>query len=225
VVVLAETRILSGAAALVVATEPIFVVVLSRKRPSPPELAGMALSTVGLLLLVGVPGAPAADPLGLALVLLGCVGWALASVWVPRADLPRSPPLAAGLEMLAGGAALLLAGLAHGERFDASRASGHSLLAMAYLVFAGSIVAFSAYQVLARSAAPALVATYAYINPVVAVLAGILLGGEPASLGLGLASAAIVGGVVLITAGPALLRRRPPGPSGSPIPSANADAP
>lgn len=207
-VVVAETRITSGVAALLIATEPIFIVALSGQRPAPLQLAGMALASLGVLLIVGVPAAVGSAPWAAGLVLLGCLGWALASIRVRTADLPRSPQLAAGMEMLAGGAALLAGGLLRGERLHLASLEASGLLALAYLIVFGSLVAFSAYQALARSASPALTATYAYVNPIVAVAAGIVFLGEPATSSLALAAAAIVLGVVLITAAPMLERRR-----------------
>jgi drug/metabolite transporter (DMT)-like permease len=207
-VVVAETRITSGVAALLIATEPIFIVAFSGQRPAPLQLVGMALASLGVLLIVGVPASVGSAPWAAGIVLVGCLGWAAASLRVRTADLPRSPQLAAGLEMLAGSAALLFGGLLRGEQLHLASATPDALLAFAYLVVFGSLVAFSAYQALARTAPPALTATYAYVNPIVAVAAGILLLGEPATPTLALAAAAIVVGVVLITASPMLGRKR-----------------
>ncbi len=211
-VVVAETRITSGVAALLIATEPIFIVALSRQRPAPLQLVGMVLASLGVVLILGVPSTVGSAPWAAGLVLLGCIGWAVASLRVRTADLPRSPQLASGLEMLAGGVALMLGGLLRGERLHLASAAPEGLMALAYLIVFGSLVAFNAYQTLARAAPPALTATYAYINPLVAVAAGILVLGEPATTSLALAAAAIVVGVVLITGSPMLSRRRRPSP-------------
>jgi len=131
------------------------------------------------------------------------MSWAAGTLYARNAPLPSQPGLASGMEMLAGGVLLGVAGLAAGEggAVHLSRVSTESLLAVAYLVVVGSIVAFSCFQWLLRNAPTSTVATYAYVNPVVAVLLGAAFLGEPLTLRTLGAGAAIVASVVLIVGG------------------------
>ncbi len=210
-VVWAEQRLTSGLAALLVAVEPLFIVLLQatlpqeRRRPSPQALVGVALGVAGVVLLVGPAdlGGERADLGGAAAVLFAAFAWALGSL-LSRHQVPPSSPLqATALQMLAGG--VLLGGFsgAVGEwaRFTPGLVSAKSVAAVAYLVVFGSLVAFTAYIWLLRAASPALVSTYAFVNPVVAVFLGWLLASEPVSSRTLVAAAVIVGAVVLITRG------------------------
>jgi drug/metabolite transporter (DMT)-like permease len=223
-VVWAEQRVASGLAALLVATVPLWIVLFSAlgpggRRPGARVLVGVALGLVGMALLVGpgeIAGGPGADPLGAAVLVLASVSWAIGSLYSRRAPLPSSPLVATAMEMLAGGALLVLAGLASGEaaRLDLAAASPRSLLAFGYLVALGSLVGFTAYVWLLRVAAPARVATYAYVNPVVAVLLGWALAGEPLTPRILVAAAVIVAAVVAITtAGTEAQRPQAPAPA------------
>jgi drug/metabolite transporter (DMT)-like permease len=126
--------------------------------------------------------------------------WSIGSLYAARADLPRSARQATGLEMLFGGVGLLVAGLLTGEfaRLDLGAASPLSWAALAYLVVFGSLIAFSAYVWLLRVAPASKVATYAYVNPVVALLLGWALAGEELTARTLLAAAVILASVVLI---------------------------
>lgn len=201
-VVFAETRIASGAAALLIATEPLMVAALQRERSGAGQRAGLALGLLGVVTLLGparVLGAGALDPVAVAALLVGSLAWATGSLYGRRADLPPDSFLASSMQMLAGGAALALGGLGRGEaaRFDAGAVSARSAWALTYLVVFGSMLAFSAYGVLVRHVAPAKVATYAYVNPIVAVLLGALFGGERLSGRVLVAGAMVVAAVVL----------------------------
>jgi drug/metabolite transporter (DMT)-like permease len=208
-VVWAQQRVPSGLAALLVATVPLWMVLLDGagrgwRRPATQVLLGVALGLAGVGLLVGpgkFAGAGGADPVGALVLILASLSWATGSLYARRAPLPSSPLLGTAMEMLAGGACLAVAGLVAGEagRLDLVGASAKSLLAVAYLVLFGSLVGFTAYVWLLRVTRPALVATYAYVNPVVAVLLGWAFAGEEISARTLLAAAIIVGGVVLIT--------------------------
>jgi drug/metabolite transporter (DMT)-like permease len=211
VVVWAERTVPSGVAALLVGAEPILVVLLERRWPGWIEAAGMAIATLGIVLLVGAPapGTAGCAP-GALLILAGCVGWALGSLRARTVDLPASPVLTAGMEMLAGGAALGLLAVLNGElrAFAPTAITARALGAFVYLVVLGSIVAFTAFQVLVRSVKPLLAATYAYVNPVVAVVAGVLVGREVLGARVLAAGLAIVFGVSLMTIAPAAARSR-----------------
>ena len=209
-VVWAEQRITSGLAALIVAVEPLFIVLLQatlpqeRKRPSGRALVGVVLGIAGVVLLVdpGV-GGDRVDLAGAGAVLFAAFAWALGSLLSRHFAPPASPLKATALQMLAGGLLLGTAASASREwaRFSPSAVSAKSLLSVVYLVVFGSLVAFTAYVWLLRAASPALVSTYAFVNPVVAVFLGWLLASEPVTARTLVAAAVIVGAVVLITLG------------------------
>jgi drug/metabolite transporter (DMT)-like permease len=211
-VVWAEQRIASGLAALLVAVEPLFIVLLQatlpqeRRRPSARALVGVAFGVAGVLLLVGPSGGLGggrADLRGAAAVLFAAFAWALGSLLSRHLASPASPLQATALQMLAGGVLLGCASGVTGEwaRFSPALVSARSLVAVAYLVVFGSLVAFTAYVWLLRAASPALVSTYAFVNPVVAVFLGWLLAREEVGARTLVAAAVIVGAVVLITLG------------------------
>ena len=206
-VVWAETRVPSGLTALLVAMVPIWMLVLEMhpqlggRRPRAAVVAGIVLGLAGLVVLVA-PGklAGRVDLLGAGVLVLGCLSWAFGSLHSRVAELPKSGFLAAAMEMLCGGALLLLFGLATGQAGQLSVAamSTRSLVALAYLVVFGSLVGFTAYIWLLGATTPARVSTYAYVNPVVAVLLGWSLANEPMTLRTMLAAAVIIGAVVVI---------------------------
>lgn len=208
-VVWAEQRVPSGVTALLVAMVPLWMVLLDwarpgGRRPTLTVVTGLALGLAGLLLLVGpeqVLGGEHVDHAGALMLAFGCLAWSLGSVYSRHAPLPASPQLATAMEMLAGGALLLAAAALRGElpQVELAAVSARSLLAIAYLVVFGSLVAFSAYIWLLRQTTAARVSTYAYVNPVVAMLLGWAFAGEPLAPRTLLAAAVIVGGVVLIT--------------------------
>jgi drug/metabolite transporter (DMT)-like permease len=209
-VVWAEQRIPSGIASLLIATMPLWVVLLdwlrpSGTRPHPLVAAGVVLGFGGLLLLMSRSGTDSAriDMAGAVVLVGGALSWAIGSLYALNADLPRSLLLASGMEMLAGGALLTLGGVASGElgtlRLDA--VSIRSALAFIYLVVFGSIITFSAFRYLVDAVSPSRVSTYAYVNPVVAVLLGWLLAGETISARMLTGAAVIVGAVAMVTAG------------------------
>ena len=205
----AEQRVPSGLAALLVATVPLWMVLLDwwrggGGRPTGRTWAGIAVGFLGLGILVGpaeLLGGGAADPLGAGVLVLASVLWAVGSVYSGRAALPDSPLQATGMEMLAGGAMLAVLGSAAGEwgRLDPGAVSPRSLLALAYLIVFGAGVGFTAYIWLLRHVEVAKVSTYAYVNPVVAVFLGWLLAGEQVTARTLAAAAVIVVAVAFIT--------------------------
>ncbi|HEV7903015.1 MAG TPA: EamA family transporter, partial [Pyrinomonadaceae bacterium] len=202
----------SSLAALLVASEPLWIVLLSwllpgGSRPNGKVWLGLALGFAGVWLLVsaGTTAAGASgggtNILGAVAVLGAGVAWAVGSIYSLRASLPRSPLLSAGMQMLAGGSLLLLVGVLTGEpaRLDFNSVSTRSVLAFLYLTVFGSIVAFTAYSWLLHHVSPARVSTYAYVNPAVAVLLGWALAGETMTASSLVAAGVIVASVALIT--------------------------
>jgi drug/metabolite transporter (DMT)-like permease len=209
-VVWSEQRVPSGAAALLVATVPLWMVLLESlrpggERPSRRVIAGVVLGLMGLALLVGpseLAGGGRLDPLGAVVLLVGTLSWAMGSLFSRHAKLPSSPFMTVALEMLFGGTLLLLLGLFTGEgaRLDLAAVTARSWLSFLYLVTFGALLGFTAYIWLLKVSTPARVSTYAYVNPVVAVLLGWLLGGETISSRMMIAAGIIVVAVAAITA-------------------------
>lgn len=206
-VVWAERLIPSGVVALVVATEPISFVLIEavrrRRMPRGSVLAGLALGATGLIILVGpgeVLGSEGFALPALAVLIAGTFCWAGGSLYSRGSRLPRSPIMATAATLLTGGAGLAFVGLAAGElsRFDPSGVSMRSVLATVYLFVFGSIVGFSAYLWLLRVTTVARVSTYAYVNPIVAVLLGWALAGETLTARVAVAAVVIVGAVAII---------------------------
>lgn len=206
----AEKYIASGLAALLVATEPLWVVVLNwawtRNRPNAKVLFGVLIGLVGVALLVG-GGLNHGNRVstmtfaGAVVVLLSAFAWATGSVYSSRKPIKATTLLAAGMQMLAGGSLLFVFGLVTGDvkRLNFAGMSWLSLGAFGYLFVFGSLVGFTAYSWLLRHVTPARAATYAYVNPVVAVFLGWLLASEPLTSRMLLAAAVIIGSVVVIT--------------------------
>lgn len=196
----AETRIDSGVAALVVAVVPIWIALLEwgvfRRRARLTTVVGLVLGLAGVALLVGPGGS--VDKLGGLVIVLGSLSWAAGSLYAQRAPLPQDHLLTAGMQMLAGGVLLGVAGGFAGEASQVQVPSWDSVAAFAYLTIVGSLVTYTAYGWLLRKASATLVGTYAYVNPIVAVLLGALVLGERLTLSMLLAGGAIVAAVVLI---------------------------
>jgi len=209
-VVWAETRVASGIAALIVATVALWVVIVEwvrpgGRRPTPLVAAGVLLGLVGVGVLVGPQrlGSGGVDPVGAIVLNVAALAWAVGTLLARDARMPKPTLLGAAMQMLSGGAWLVLMGLVSGEaaRFDPSRASAQSLLAVAYLVAFGSLVGYTAYIWLVAHVSPTQASTYSYVNPIVAVLLGWAIAGEPVSSRMLVASAVIVGAVALVTLG------------------------
>ncbi|MER5332670.1 EamA family transporter [Micromonospora sp. NPDC002717] len=208
-VVLAESgppgvAVPSGIAALLVATVPLLVVLLrtvTGDRPRFWTLAGVTLGFVGLVLLVLPTGGADAVPLAGALTIVaGAASWSIGSFLSGRIRMPADPFVATVYEMFAGAAALAVLAVGRGELhgFDPGQVTGRSWLALAYLMVAGSLVAFTAYVWLLHHAPISLVATYAYVNPAVAVALGALFAAESITVQVLLGGAVIVAGVALV---------------------------
>jgi drug/metabolite transporter (DMT)-like permease len=201
---LGERTVPSGIAALIVASIPLWIVVyrmIVRERVGRDILAGVLLGLFGVAILV-VPGGLTGtiDPLGSLMLFGATLSWALGTFLSPRLDTPRNALVSTAYQMLAGGLVLLVVGLATGEltHVDPATFSTRSLIAFAYLVVFGSLLAYSAYTWLLQNAPVSLVSTYAFVNPVVAVVLGALILAEPITPTVLLGAAVIVVAVAFI---------------------------
>jgi drug/metabolite transporter (DMT)-like permease len=203
-VVLAERTVPSGLAALVVASVPLWIVVfrlIAGDRVAASLVIGVLVGFAGVAILVVPRGASGeVDAAGLLMVVGASFSWALGTFASPRLPTPRDPLASTAVQMLAGGGLLIVVAMAIGEpaRADPSAFSTASLLALAYLVVFGSLVAFSAYTWLLQHAPVSVVATYAYVNPVVAVLLGALVLGEAVTPSMLIGAAIILAAVAFI---------------------------
>ncbi len=204
----AEQYVGSGLAALLIATEPMFIVVLAwlagQQKISRISALGLGLGVAGVAILTGFElHLKGSSLLGLLAVLLGSLSWSAGVVITPRLKLPTDALGRTALPTLCGAAMLLIAAVVTGE-FHATHWSAislQSIFGLGYLITFGSIVAFTAYTWLLQRCPPALVATHTYANPIVAVFLGWLLASEPLTLRVVLASIAILGAIVLIRRG------------------------
>jgi drug/metabolite transporter (DMT)-like permease len=201
-VALSEQRIDSGVAALLIATVPLWIALFDRvfagRRLPRASVIGLLVGLGGVAALVGPVGSAGIDAVGALAALVAAVGWAGGSLYARGAAVPGDLLLGSAMQMLAGGALLAVVGTASGEASHVHTPSLASLGALAYLVVVGSIVAYSAYVWLMRSAPTSIVSTYAFVNPAIAVGLGAAFLGEPLSLRMLAASAAIVVSVALI---------------------------
>jgi drug/metabolite transporter (DMT)-like permease len=199
----AEQRLDSGVAALLGASIPLWIALLDRlvfgSRLSRGAMVGLGIGLAGVFVLVG-PASNGVNLVGAVAVLLSSLAWAAGSLNARSAPLPRAPLLAAGMQMLAGGALLGVAGIAAGEvpRVRLEAVSPASFGAFAYLVVAGALVAYPLYTWLLRNAPTRVVTTHAYVNPAVAVLLGWAVLAEPLTSSTLVAAGAIVASVLLI---------------------------
>lgn len=203
-VAVAVQTVPSGLAALLVAATPLWLVLLraaTSDRPGLATLLGTALGFGGIALLA-LPGSrtEGVQTWGVVLIIVATVCWAIGSFSAPRLPLPGNPFVATVWEMLCGGLAMLAVGIASGELrgFAPAEVSAQSWLALTYLVVFGSMVAFTAYVWLLHNAPLSLTATYAYVNPVVAVLLGWLILAEPVTGVILAGGAVVVLGVALV---------------------------
>lgn len=199
-VTLAEKQVSSGVAALVVATVPLFTVLFGRfcfgLRATRREWAGIALGMLGMLVL-NLGSNLRASPLGAFWLLFASAGWALGSAWSRIIVQPKGPMGSAWM-MIFGGLALLLGSAAVGERLAAAP-SWQGWMAIAYLSIFGSMLAYSAYLHLLKTVSPAAATSYAYVNPIIAVMLGVLLLGEHVGQQEIIAMVIILSGVILIS--------------------------
>jgi len=209
-VVWAEQKLASGLTALIVAIIPLWVSSIDAVRPGGNPLTGrrilgLVLGLTGLVILIGpdqIMGTGHIDILSVGVLMLGTFAWSFGTVY-PRmkgAQLPASPLMAAATENLTAGVVVAVIAFATGQlqSFNPAAVSLESWLALAYLTAFGSVVAFTAYMYLVSAVAPSRVATYAYVNPVVAMILGSLILREPITIPMLVAAPIIISGVVLI---------------------------
>jgi drug/metabolite transporter (DMT)-like permease len=203
----AEQYVPSGLTALIATAVPIFIVLIDwlrpgGSRPGWPVMLGILVGFGGIYLLIGardVIADPAGYLSGTIVLLAGAIVWSAGSIISRYADEPRSPSVSTAIKLWAGGAVLFIVGTASGEwnQVHFGDISLTSVVALAYLMVFGSL-AFAAYNWLLKNTTPARAATYAYVNPVVAVLLGVLMAGEPFTPRIALAMAVIIGAVMII---------------------------
>lgn len=200
----------SGVGSVLFALTPLWMVLFNwlwtrTERPGGRVMVGVALGLVGIVLLVG-PGqilggeAESLNLFGVAILLVGAITFVNGSLYSRTANLPESPFMSTSVQMLTSGALLLVLSVATGEisRLNADTVTTRSVVSLAYLIVFGSVLAWSAYIFLLRETTPARAASYAYVNPVVAVVVGWAVGGEALTLRMLVASVIIIAGVVLI---------------------------
>lgn len=207
----AEQRTPSGITSLILGASPLIVVVFDwlrpgGKRPTAALVAGVGVGVVGIALLVGPGAIPAGSQppmIDILALLFASISWWIGSFYSKHARTGTPLMMASSMQMLCGSACMLVTGWALGEGngFHLSAVTAQSWTAFAYLVVVGSVVAFPVYVWLLEHSTPAKVSTYAYVNPVVAVILGWLFLGEPLNLRIMLAAAVIIGAVAVITIG------------------------
>lgn len=206
---LAEQYIPSGITALVVASTPLWVVIIETfrpggRRPTWQSISGVIIGMIGIFILVNPSSVSSHQPgynmLGIVAVLLAALSWSAGSIYSHKAQLPSSPLLATGMELLAGAGGSYIVGLLMGEtrQLDLSAISLRSLAGLGYLIVVGSLIGFVCYTWLLRVAPTPLVVTYAYVNPMVAVFLGSLIAGEVLTPRILTASPLILAAVALI---------------------------
>jgi len=207
-VALGEQFIPSGVAAVLIATTPIWLSVFdsiaTRRRLSRLVGGGVVAGIIGVvIMLVPAEGIGDLDPVGVVLVLGAAVSWAMGSIYSREAPAPRHALLGTGMIMLAGGVAQVIVAILVGEggQLQLAEISARSWVAFAYLVAIGSLVGFTAYAWLLANVPIAIVSTYAYVNPVVAVILGALVLSEPITPRTLLAAIVIIGAVVAMVSG------------------------
>jgi drug/metabolite transporter (DMT)-like permease len=208
-VVWAEQFVPSGMTALLVSILPFWLVIIEwvrppRRRPAAAVLIGLIIGFIGIIVLVGpgnLGGHGDVRPIGALVLILGSLSWAIGSFFSRDADLPASGLLTTGMEMLGGGALMLIVGILSGElsHFVISHVSMASAMGLLYLVTFGSLLGFTSYIWLLDKVSPARLGTYAYVNPIVAVLLGWAIAGERLSFRTAIAAAIVICAVALIT--------------------------
>lgn len=206
-VVWSEQHVPSGLVALIVATVPLWMVLLEwlvqGRRPGLTGIGGVVLGMLGIILLLdpaSITGSEQVDLVGGIVVIIASLFWSIGSLYSRSADLPRTKFLGAAMQMLAGGAALLATGLLFGEsnRVQLDQISALSIFSLLYLTIFGSVIALTAYLWLLKATTPAKVSTYAFVNPGIAVFLGWAFAGEPLGAKTLVALAIIVAAVVLV---------------------------
>jgi drug/metabolite transporter (DMT)-like permease len=208
-VVWAEQFVPSGLTALLVSILPFWLVIIEwvrppRRRPHGAVLIGLIIGFIGIVVLVGpgnLGGRGDVRPIGAVVLILGSLSWAIGSFFSRDADLPQSGLLTTGMEMLGGGALMLIVGALSGEltHFDIHHISRPSAIGLIYLITFGSLLGFTSYIWLLDKVSPARLGTYAYVNPVVAVILGWAIASETLSARTAVAAAIVICAVALIT--------------------------
>ncbi|TKK90585.1 EamA family transporter [Herbidospora galbida] len=199
-VAVAEQHISTGLAALLVASTPLWLVIMRtvfRDRPHVLTLTGVLIGFLGVAG-ISLTGGASGGTVGVVVILLASFSWAVGSFMSGRAPMPKNPFAASTVEMVVGGAGLLACSGLAGEHLVLSEVSGRSWLALAYLIVVGSLVGFTSYVWLLGNAPISLVSTYAYVNPVVAVALGMIILGETVTAMMVAAGLVIVAGVALV---------------------------
>lgn len=208
-VAVAEQHISSGLAALLVASVPLWLVVFRiavRDRPMVLTLAGVLVGFAGVAAVSLSGGGASGSATGIAVILLASASWSVGSFLSGRIAMPANTFAASTVEMVAGGLGMVAVGAVAGERLDPALVSGRSWAALAYLILIGSLVGFTAYTWLLGNAPISLVSTYAYVNPIVAVILGVLVLQEQVTVQILLGGLVILVGVALVVS---TERRRP----------------
>ncbi len=214
----AEQFIPSGIAAIIIGSIPMFLVIAEAIRPNgiKPTLRamiGLLIGFAGIFILVGPSEISGSDtqlnPFGVVALLTACILWSIGSIYSKTADLPKSSLMTTGSEMLMGSLGLFVVSFLTGELhgWDIAEVSSRSLVGLAYLITIGSLVGFGSYIWLLQNAPISLVATYAYVNPIVAVLIGSWLGDEPLEPHTWLATAIIIGSVIFINSSRKIVKK------------------
>ena len=205
----AEQFIPSGIAALIIGSSPMFLVLAEALRPGGVKpnwqaIVGLLIGFTGIFILVGpsnISGsATKINPFGVAALLSACLFWATGSIYSKNADLPKSSLMTTGAQMLTGSVGLFVVSVLTGElsKWDPAGVSMRSIYGLSYLIFVGSLIGFASYGWLLQNAPISLVATYAYVNPIVAVLLGSWFASEKLEPHIWLATAIIIGSVMFI---------------------------
>lgn len=200
----ASQRVPSGLTSVLVATVPLWLVLCELwqgKRPDLLKVIGVLIGLGGVALLVMPTGAAKAtvDPVGAVVLALGSLSWTIGSLYSRTARQAESPALAIAMQMLVGGSLLLMLSLAVGELTPDLHVTARSAASLLYLIVFGSLIGFSTYMWLLKVASPTAVGTYAYVNPAVAVLLGVLLAGERLPAQAVAAMTVILGGVAMVS--------------------------
>jgi drug/metabolite transporter (DMT)-like permease len=204
----AEQRIPSSVAALLITIEPVWIVLLlwmfkTENKPSLLTWIGIITGMAGMVIMTGTGAGRDlihSDSLSIFAILISTLAWAMGSVYGTKAKFPSSPLVATGLQMLSGGIILLMISYLSGEfaSVHLESVSSRSLWAFIYLIIFGSLIGFTAYAYLLKEAHPSHVSTYAYVNPVIAVILGVFVGNEKLTAQTMFAGALIIVAVMVI---------------------------
>jgi drug/metabolite transporter (DMT)-like permease len=225
----AEQKVPSGLAALLVGSEPALISLIEwffirDHKLGLRGIGGLVLGFAGIALLISPTkelGSNQTDVLGTIAIVLGALSWSGGAVYSRVARLPKSPLMSAALELMIGGALLLIAGFITGEGKDIHSVSLHSFLALLYLIVFGSIITFSAYVWLLSHTSATRISTHTYVNPVIAVILGWALAGETISLATIIATGTIILSIYLVLSDGT--RARNDAPKEKPLSDSSAD--